>query len=197
MATVVRHAVLESEKQLLARIADGDDNAFWELWSRYDSYVQRICVHRMHGNIQDAEDARSEVMLKAYRKVHAYANNIDSFGGWLIRLASNHCTDLHRCQARARRRYISIEGEGLPESATTPPTDENPGFTGPPAIPQLSFEELTPALREVFIDRFIEGKSHSEIAKRLNISAACVRKRVQRARAIVRKKIVCRHATEK
>lgn len=75
-----------------------DPQAFAELYERYLDPVYRYCHLRL-GSHEDAEDATSEIFLKAFAKLHAYRGG--SFPGWLFSIAHNHVIDVSR-----RRRAV-------------------------------------------------------------------------------------------
>jgi RNA polymerase sigma factor (sigma-70 family) len=180
---------IDVEKELLGNIAKGEDQAFWELWPQYRDYIYRVCLRQMRGNAADAEDALSEIMLKALRKLPEHAPKVTNFKGWLARLATNHCIDIHRSRSRRETQEIGpdeFSQSGMPE----PAADFYLPETSPDRTDErLAIHGLTAALSEAFIARFAKEKSYSEIAQLLNISAACARKRVQRALEIIRRQL--------
>src|SRR4030095_7123701 len=62
-------AEAERAQALLCSVAEGDSSAFWILWERYRRYLYAVCLKHMKGVPEDAEDALSRVMLKAWDRL--------------------------------------------------------------------------------------------------------------------------------
>ncbi|MEX2207746.1 MAG: sigma-70 family RNA polymerase sigma factor [Myxococcota bacterium] len=84
-------------RRLLKRARSGDGEAFAEIFAFQRASVLRLC-RRMLDDVASAEDATSEVFLRAQRSLDTYDPE-RPFAPWLRRLASNYCID----QLRIRR----------------------------------------------------------------------------------------------
>ena len=73
------------DEQLVAA-AQADPQAFAALYQRYLNRIYRYCYNRL-GDRQAAEDATSEVFLKALAHLPTYRSG--SFGAWLYAIAHN------------------------------------------------------------------------------------------------------------
>jgi RNA polymerase sigma-70 factor (ECF subfamily) len=78
-----------------ARIAAArvDPQAFAPLYERYVGPIYRYCHLRL-GDREAAEDATSEIFVKALASLGGYRNG--SFPAWLFRIAHNVVVDQHR-----------------------------------------------------------------------------------------------------
>src|ERR1035437_8155542 len=85
---------------LLADLAAGQTEAFWCLWKRHEKGLRQLCLRKMDGQVAEAEDALSQVMLKALDRLPACAEKILHPEAWLHRLALNLCVDLRRGNRR-------------------------------------------------------------------------------------------------
>ncbi len=173
----------DRDEALLQRIAIGDHEAFWELWGCHARALFKVCLKRMRGAIPDAEDALSEAMLRASHRLPRHAGNIRDVGAWLSKLTANVCIDI-----------LSRKTGGAPHEGRAPE------YLAPEqALPEhgLLYNEMvrgvnellggmSPRLRAVFLLRFRENMPYSDIADRLLIQPAAARKRVQRARAVLK-----------
>jgi len=128
----------ESSTDIIQRVRAGDADAFAELFRAPGDDVLRVC-RRMLGGPEAAEDARSEVFLKARRAIDGY-DPAQPFRGWLLAITSHHCIDQLRRVALERR--IFADG------------DLEPGDLAGPAPSPLS--RLLARERQDALDRAIE-----------------------------------------
>jgi RNA polymerase sigma-70 factor (ECF subfamily) len=112
-----------SEKAIrpaLERARLGERRAFGELFAHFDADVARLC-RRLLGDLPAAEDAKSEVFLRAQRSFASY-DAAQPFRRWLLSIAGHYCTDqLRRRQTEARIFDPGeLENEALPSNAPSP-----------------------------------------------------------------------------
>ncbi len=105
--------VIEGEAELVAR-AKMDREAFTPLYTRYLEPIYRYCYRRL-GNQEAAEDATSQVFVKAVAALPGYRHG--SFGGWLFTIAHNVVTDTYR---RQKPEEPMAEDFDLADQAPTP-----------------------------------------------------------------------------
>jgi RNA polymerase sigma-70 factor (ECF subfamily) len=84
----------EALRPVLERARAGDSEAFGELFRHTRPDVERVC-RRLLGPGPAAEDAASEVFLRAQRGLDGYAGE-RPFRPWLLGIASHHCIDVLR-----------------------------------------------------------------------------------------------------
>jgi RNA polymerase sigma-70 factor (ECF subfamily) len=184
----------EGDETLAARAAAGEEPAFEELVSRYQSRVYRLAC-RLTGDDSDARDVLQETFLSAYRGLPAFRAD-SRFSTWLYRIATN-AAFMHR-RARARRPAESLE-------AFLPRFDADGRHCAPPADllaasradevldrkilaekARVGLGRLPDIYRDAFVLRDLEEMATSEVAQVLGIEAAAVRQRVHRARLMLR-----------
>ena len=187
-------AAADGDEALAARAAAGEEPAFEELVSRYQSRVYRL-AWRLVGEEGDAKDVLQEAFLAAYRGLPAFRGD-SRFSTWLYRIATNAAL-MHR-RARARRPAESLE-------AFLPRFDENGRHAAEPADLEAAgraderldrellaekaragLERLPDIYRDAFVLRDLEEMTTAEVAELLGIDAAAVRQRVHRARLMLR-----------
>ncbi|MNI27746.1 ECF RNA polymerase sigma factor SigW [compost metagenome] len=76
---------------LILEIKAGHTDQFEVIVKQYQQQILIYCYH-MLGNIQEAEDAKQDVFIKAYEQLHKYRESI-SFSGWLYKIAYHHCVN--------------------------------------------------------------------------------------------------------
>ncbi len=168
---------------------------FWRVWVGHQDYLQKQSLRLMSGNRADAEDALSNAMVRAAQKFLFYSESIVNERAWLNRLVYNACIDHYR--RNKRETNWDMNQETMPKT-TSPLFDENRPtpedvFDSQEQIRRLSdlLDRLSCKLRTPFLMKFVEGMSYSEIAGRLNIKNATVRKRIQLARERIREAGFC------
>ena len=177
---------LLSEQRVLERVSD-DPNAFFLLWPSYQHDLYHACLSWMD-NQQDAEDALSEIALKAWKQLPRHAEKITNLKGWLTRLSYNHCMDVQRQSQREGNHQVDLQ---TMNGAGTEIVADNP-------LPQeiiLKHERsdylcraitfLPKHLREVVILRFWQDRSIQQIADHFDLSPSAVGKRLQEARTML------------
>jgi RNA polymerase sigma factor (sigma-70 family) len=167
------------------------DAVFWHLWENHREIFFKKCLKIMGGDIDEAEDALSSAMLKARDKMLLNFGRIENFKGWALRLTENVCFDLLR-----RHRRLVHYGE-IPESFADHHIDDSfflMEFREKHRFQETALQEvfklangLPIRLREPFLLRFFLAEPYRCIADRLCISEENVRKRIQEARAVLKR----------
>ena len=175
----------EEESRIIARILEGDGNAYESLVLKNQRKVYHLCL-RMTGNPSDAEDLAQEAFIKAYNNLESFKGE-SGFSQWLYRLASNVCIDHLR---REKRRDVGsltyLDDAGIALELELP--DER--FTPEGSLERRQVEEsiqkgldtLSLEHRRILIMRELEGLSYEEIGYHLELSPGTVKSRISRAR---------------
>jgi RNA polymerase sigma-70 factor (ECF subfamily) len=195
-----RRGLLEKEvRQLLRSLAEGNTSAFWTLWDAYKPHLYYLCLSQMDGVREDAEDALSRCMLRALEKLPRVGTQVENVEGWLSRLTFNLCVDIHREHKREARRVENIE-DVLPDASyalrsdADSPEDVCSSREAVDVVCEV-VKDLPPRLREPFVLRFFQEMAYEDIAARLILSTDNVRKRIQQARDLLRRRLIAhRHA---
>jgi RNA polymerase sigma-70 factor (ECF subfamily) len=191
----INEEVIEEEQtqKLLSSLADGNPEAFWRLWDLYKVHLYHLCLWRMGGVRDDAEEALSRAMLRALSKLQSNGQQIQNPRAWLSKLTLNLCIDLHRERRRQVRRLLSIDDVGLGKGDLVLAATESPerAFLNREIIAYLCDEvnDLPSRLREPFVLRFFQEMAYCDIAECLILSTDNVRKRIQQARDILRERL--------
>ncbi len=189
----------DCEKYLLLQIAEGNRTAFWPLWQRYSQYLYQRCLTWMQGRPSDAEEVLSEAMLRAAEKLPHYATQMTNLKGWLIRLTHNLCMDWYRQRRKLALSSISNQGfDLLPEKGIDPMAAFPARTEAPEAvllrqemgrITEAAIAALPDRLRQPFVLRIEQEQSYRDIAAQCGITQETARKRIQQARAILRRQL--------
>jgi RNA polymerase sigma-70 factor (ECF subfamily) len=182
-----------ADSALIESTLKGDEGAFAELVSRYQSAVWAV-VHRTLGNSLDNEDAVQEVFLRAYTALNKFDLKYP-FGPWIMRIATNYCIDQIR-RRKGRKTQLWSELKDSDQERLLADMSHNSNFESGIAegtssyvkVAQALLDGLNPKYRVAFILREVEEKPYDDVAKCLGTSEVAARVRVSRARAELQKK---------
>jgi RNA polymerase sigma factor (sigma-70 family) len=164
---------MTTDRDLLNRLAKdpSDDSAINEIISRHGTMVQRV-AQRVTGDAHLAEDVSQAVFLILLRQKTA-ADKIRSLEAWLHHVAVLAARDA--IKARVRRRQREEEAARMQFTGDADePMNLPDGF-------DLALARLPEIYRQVIIQRFLEGRSRTDISSALALSEATVDVRITRA----------------
>ncbi|MGE5453606.1 MAG: RNA polymerase sigma factor [Methylocystaceae bacterium] len=187
------------EQELLKKARSGDVLAFEQLVEKYQQKVYSLAFRYM-GNEEDASDMSQEAFLKSYKSLRNFKGD-STFGTWLYRITTNVCLDELR---RRKRRYQHFNILSIDEPVATSDGDEVEKEIADSAplqdtiIDRKEFssyinamlDQMKPEYRAVIILRDIMDFSYEEIAQVLDCSIGTVKSRINRARNLLKKKMV-------
>ncbi len=154
---------------LIQRARHGDAEAVAALYREYSPAIYRYIVYRVPTDA-DAEDLTGEVFLKMVEALPGYEPTGAPFEAWLYRIAAARVADFHR---RAYRRPVGPLTDDLADDAPQPEVhmEERGELDGlRAALSQLNDEQQT-----ILLLRFVENRSHREVAEMLGKSESAVK----------------------
>lgn len=155
-------------ERLLGRVADGDVEAFAELYEQVSGRLFAI-THRILRDHQAAEDALQEAMLRTWRVAGRYDRERGAPLSWLAVIARNVALDL----LRVRR-----PSEGLTAVDTIEMADAMPD--PPDAKLHRCLAMLPPDQAKAIITMYTYGLSHAELAEHLSVPLGTAKSWVRR-----------------
>jgi RNA polymerase sigma-70 factor (ECF subfamily) len=164
---------VEIEK-VVALAIQGDRSAIGTLYESYVDIIYRYVAYRVSSSI-DAEDLTAEIFVKMIEGLPKYRYTGAPFEAWLYRIAFSRVTDFHR---RGRRVQAEVT-DSLHDDAPTPEEhlqDAQEVETLRGALSGLSDEQ-----QHILVLRFIEHKSHQEVADITGKSVSAVKSIQHRA----------------
>ena len=171
-----------SDLMLAQKSADGNMEAFEELYRRHSRRVYSLCL-RMTANVEKAEDLAQDVFVHLFRKIGSFRGQ-SAFTTWLHRVTVN--------QVLMHFRKRSTKTEQTTEDGETP-VQIVKGTSDPNAMPIVdrialdkAIAQLPPGYKSVFILHDIEGHEHTEIAKILGCSVGTSKSQLHKARMKLR-----------
>lgn len=148
-----------------------DKTSFRALAETYQSMVYRIALNSFR-NIQDAEDAVQEVMLKLYLHKGPFESP-DHARNWLIQVTLNYCRSVWRSPWRQR---VSLEELTVAIPFSRP--EDRELFQAVMDLPEKH--------RTILYLFYYEDLSLREIAQLLKLSETAVTSRLSRARRVLK-----------
>ncbi|GAB4571458.1 MAG: sigma-70 family RNA polymerase sigma factor [Anaerolineae bacterium] len=160
---------------LIERARQGDTDAIAALYRQYAPAIYRYIAFRVPTDA-DAEDLTGEVFLKMVEALPGYNPSGAPFEAWLYRIAAARVADFHR---RRNRRSFQPLAESLADD--TPQPEEHLLDQGELDRLRAALSELTEEQQTLLLLRFVENKSHREVAAILGKSESAVKTAQYRA----------------
>lgn len=169
--------VTDAESALLAAARAGDLRAFEQLYRRHVARVHALCF-RLCADVRQAEDLTQTCFIQLWQKLPLFRGE-SAFSTWLHRLTVNTVLMEFRT---TRRREARVHGVAEPADLETPPPPRPAGL-------RLDLEQAIAALprqaRTVFVLHDIEGYTHEEIARLLELETGTSKSQLHRARQLL------------
>jgi RNA polymerase sigma-70 factor (ECF subfamily) len=171
-ATMPRVAVLEpTDEDLLARVADGDRDAFGDLYERYARAVLGLAMRRL-GDRGRAEDAAQEAFASVWRAARTYRRDRGPVAPWLYAVARNAIADRGRARVEP-----PAEPVDTPSNELGPEDHAEQSWVAWRV--HRAMETLPDSERTVLELAYWSGLSQSEIATELAIPLGTVKTRTR------------------
>jgi RNA polymerase sigma-70 factor (ECF subfamily) len=166
------------DKELIARVLDGDPSAERRL---YDAHVDRVfrLVYRMAGDLDRAKDYTQETFIRAFSRLAEFRGEA-ALSTWIGSIAISVALNGLRKVRRMRDREVALDD--APQM----------GRLSAEAEPDLktrlaqAIDGLPDGYRAVFVMHDVEGYTHEEIASSLGVHPGTSKAQLFRARARLR-----------
>ena len=169
--------------KLIQDTLNGSKTAFEKLYRRYSRYHLLTCLRYLKHRC-DAEDALQESYIKIFKDLKKFDVNKGSFNAWSTRVIINTCLQ------QLRKNKSAIDIIDIQDVASDIMIDSD-------ALQQMNLKDLTKTIsnlpngyRTVFNMYIIDGYSHKEIAKELNISIGTSKSQLLRAKKHLQKNLI-------
>ena len=176
-----------SEKEIIARVLSGDQQAFAGLVAQYQNYVFTLVLRMIKGR-EDAEEVAQDVFIKAYRSLKDFRGD-SKFSTWLYTIANTTSITFLR---KKKLDIQSLDNEQVFEVADS----VDSGFRAN-LVEQKSKKEmvhhavsmLSPDDAEVITLFYQHEQNLQEIGKILGQEPNTVKVRLHRARTRLKEKM--------
>lgn len=175
---MTEEAARPNEEALVRRAANGDAEAFGDLYVRHLDEIYRYVFYKV-GNEKNAEDLTETVFLNAWEAIGEYQPRGHPFSSWLYRIAHNAVVDHYRTkkdESPLDPVAFTLADESLGPEETLMKRRQ---------VSRLieAFAHLSEEKQQLILLRFVEGLSHAQVAQILNKSEGACRVMQHRALA--------------
>ncbi len=167
-----------SLEQLIRNCKKNDTKAQSQLYKLFSGKLFSICLKYSRSHAE-AEDNLQDSFITIFKKIEQYSNK-GSFEGWLKRITIN--TALQRYREKG---VFNIINEGNIKDVSVEIEDDDISIDYLLKI----IQELPDRYRLVFNLYVLDGYSHKEVSKMLNISTGTSKSNLARARLNLKEKI--------
>jgi len=173
---------LSEIKNIISGCLNGDRRDQELLYRRHAAKLYAVCL-QYSGNDEEARDILQEGFIKIFENLANYKHE-GSFEGWMRRIVVN--TALEKFRAK-HNLYRVDDIDDIPEPDADPDNEDYSGLEAGDLLEII--RELPPKYRMVFNLFAIEGYSHREISKMVNISEGTSKSNLSRARTILQRRV--------
>lgn len=183
----------DTDTELAARAACGDDRAFEAIMRRHNRLLFRTARSILKSDT-DAEDALQEAYVRAWRALSGFRSDA-KLSTWLVRIVMNEALGrLRRRGALVIPLDATVDAETPePEAWMEDDPDREPERIAMRAemrrLMEARIDLLPDPYRSVFMLRAVEEMSVEEVAVALDLPQATVRTRYFRARGFLRESL--------
>ena len=167
-----------SDEVLLELISQGDQQAFSQLYLRYQPRLVKYCARVLRDDVAQAADLVDEAMFDVWRSAEHFAGRSKP-STWMYSIARNKVISWLR-----KTSEVSLEDESILDAMVDPNANPHEELAMDDMKQQLLrlMDQLTDEHREVLKLTYFEEKSVKEVADLLDISENTVKTRMFYAR---------------
>ena len=171
---------MEELDKLIKECAAGKQQAQANLYHMFSPKMYGVCL-RYAKDASEAEDSLQEGFLKVFTNIKSFRNE-GSLEGWIRRIMVNVSLEKYRKQYMLQPvEDVSVYEKGAYSDDIISNISANDLLE--------MIQELPPRYKLVFNLYVMEGMSHQEIAKEMNITEGTSKSNLARARMILQQKV--------
>lgn len=163
-----------SIETIINRAKTGDSEAVTQLYEMHVELIYRYIAYRVPEH--EAEDITSDVFINMVQSLPSFTYTGAPFESWLYRIASARIADYYR--KKSRREHVELHEQLKSEQ---PQPEDTLISTQEQQLIRDKLKNLSSDQQTLLILRFVERKSHEEVAQILGKSATAVKTMQHRA----------------
>lgn len=164
---------METDRELMARVVEGDEAAFTGLVERFGGRLLTV-ARRLLGSRADAEDAVQRALLLCYTSAGTYAPAW-AVSTWMYRILTNVCVD----ELRRRSTRAAHAAAADPDAQRAPETRRDLDL-------ERALARVPREARVLLALRYTDGLSYEELAQVRGISINTVKSQLARGKTLLR-----------
>jgi RNA polymerase sigma factor (sigma-70 family) len=168
----------EPDRETIRRCLAGDMSAYRLLYESHKDVLYNVAL-RIHRNEQDAEDSLQEAFVRIFKSLPRFRGEC-RFSTWVYKILMNTCL--------TKLRKTRHPAESLDRLENRPPAGAGGDVTAKMILEQ-EIANLPLGFRTVFVLFEVEGFSHDEIAKMLDITEGTSKSQLHKAKRVLRKRL--------
>jgi RNA polymerase sigma-70 factor (ECF subfamily) len=177
-----------SDRELVGRVAAGDEDAFRLLFRRYGPVARALALRVVRQPFL-AEEIVQEAFLALWRHPASYRDDRGSVRGWLMATVHHRAVDLVRREEAQRRRAEAADPPDDAMEDVAEAVTESADLEERRAAAVAALKELPQEQRQVLEMMYYQGKSQSQIAAETGVPLGTVKSRtllgMRRLRALI------------
>lgn len=166
---------IESDADIAARFAAGDDQALAEAYRRWSPLVHTIAL-RSTGNEADAADVTQSVFVSAWRGRDGFDPARGALPGWLVGITRRRIADHWESQTREARRLVAVAATEE-DDPVAPAADE----VVDRVLLADELERLGDPQKRIMELAFFRDLTHAQIADLLDLPLGTVKSHIRRS----------------
>lgn len=179
-----RSFILPNERELFARLSNGDEGAFTTIFYHYTARIHPF-ITKMTRSETISEEIVHDVFLSIWKK-RATVTEIDNYEQWVFRIATNYTLNY----LKSKTRELNLKNlVAYNEHDITFNTTETIDLHESQQLLNDAVEQLSPQRKLVFKMSREQGLSHEQIAQELNISKNTVKNHMIEALKFIKEKL--------
>ncbi|MCE2862733.1 MAG: sigma-70 family RNA polymerase sigma factor [Opitutaceae bacterium] len=166
---------------LLTRVADGDREAFAQLYDRFSAPLYGAAIQILH-DAAEAQDVVQDAFLSLWEKAATFESSRGSAFSWAVTLVRNRAID----RVRMRRRRSELLADSVPEDLgymagrLQAGGDESATLGDEARAVRAAVAALPPEQQRALELAFFGGLTQEEIARKLREPLGTVKARIRR-----------------
>jgi RNA polymerase sigma-70 factor, ECF subfamily len=183
---------VKDERELVAAMLAGDEEAFTTFFETYFPRVYRFALPRMNRNADATKDVVQATLIKAIRAIGDWRGEAALFT-WMCQICRRQIADHVRSQRRYSSKVVLIDDSDEVRAALelieAPPTDDPLRGADSAELGRLVhavLDRLPGRYGEALELKYVEGHSVEEIGERLGIGQTAAQSLLARARVAFR-----------
>lgn len=167
------------DAEIMARVAQGDEQAFSQLYDRFSTPLFSL-IRQMTSDEAEAQDVLSESFVQIWRRAATYDSERSAPFTWAVMLVRNKTIDRLRVRQRVARVRDLATAQTAPEDDVDAQSMLAPHLRERMRLVREAVNTLPDDQRSPLEMNFFDGLTHEEIAARLETPLGTVKARIRR-----------------